>query len=255
MSGDRRLIVNADDFGRSPGINRAIIDCHAGGIVSSTTLMVNLPWTGEAVALWRAHPSLGLGLHLNFCYGTPVSDPNAVPSLVDREGCFVTDTCWLAANASPDDVVRETQSQLERFVQLVGRWPTHLDSHKYLHSAGRVRDAVIDVAAQHRLPVRAATDEDRSAIKAAGLQTTDRFESRFHGLDGIGVTREVLATALRDMTGGVTELMCHPGYVDEHIQDSSYAADREREVDALTAPEIRVLIDQLGIRLITFADI
>ena len=255
MSGDRRLIVNADDFGRSPGINRAIIDCHTGGIVSSTTLMVNLPWAEEAVALWRDCPGLGLGLHLNFCYGAPVSDPATVPSLVDGDGHFGTDTGWLAQHTCTADVARETRAQIERFEALTGCQPTHLDSHKYLHSNETIRGAVVEVAAQHRLPVRSVTDEDRASIRGAGLPTPDHFEGRFHGLDGVGVSREILAAALEELGPGVAELMCHPGYLDEHIRDSSYAADREREVDALTAPEIRAVIERRQIRLITFADI
>lgn len=255
MSGERCLIVNADDFGRSPGINQAIIDCHVRGIVTSTTLMVNLPWADEAVAMWRATPGLGLGLHLNFCYGSPVTDPVHVPSLVRPDGQFVTDTGWLRQHAAARDISTEARAQIERFCDRAGKRPTHLDSHKYLHSAPGIRTSVVEVASEYGLPVRGVTAQDRAAIRDAGLKTTDHFEGRFHGLDGVGVSTEILVMALRELPSGVSELMCHPGYVDEHILDSSYADDREREVAALTSSDVRNELKRPGIRLTRFDEI
>jgi predicted glycoside hydrolase/deacetylase ChbG (UPF0249 family) len=255
MSGERRLIVNADDFGRSPGINAGIVHCHQHGIVSSTTLMVNLAWAEEAIALREACPALGVGLHLNFCYGEPVADSAHVSSLVDERGAFVTDTAWVASNARLADIVFECEAQLARFQELAGHPPTHVDSHKYLHSEPRIRAAVIEVARRRGLPVRAVTDEDRVAIRSAGLRTTEQFEGRFHGLDGIGVSRDILGSAIRDLPLGTTELMCHPGLVDQHIADSSYSADREREIEALCDPQVRQTLECLAVRLVTFADL
>ncbi len=255
MSGERRLIVNADDFGRSPGINAGIVECHLEGIVTSTTLMVNLPWTGDAVHRLTGCPRLGVGLHLNYCYGYPVAPRHAVSSLVDSQGAFMTDTEWLARHADAADIVTETNAQLARFRDLLGRAPTHMDSHKYLHSALRFRHAVIGVALGAGVALRAVTDDDRHAIVEAGVKTSDRFEGRFHGLDGDGVSQGILSQALSDAPIGVTELMCHPGYVDEHLNDSSYAADRRREMAALRDQRTFALLGGLDIRLTTFEDI
>src|SRR3954468_23808 len=109
MSAARRLIVNADDSGRSPGINRGVIEAHARGIVTSTTLMVNLPWSEGAAALARTVPALDLGLHLSFCYGPPLAGHS---SLVGEDGRLQRDLARLAAEATAGDIEREAWAQL-----------------------------------------------------------------------------------------------------------------------------------------------
>lgn len=255
MSGNRLLIVNADDFGRSPGINAGIIEAHRQGIVTSTTLMVNLPWTLEAVAAAQDAQDLAIGLHLNFCYGNPVADPDAVPSLVETDGSFVTDTRQLAATADVRDIRTETIAQLERFRSVVGREPTHLDSHKYLHSTLRFAPVVAAVANAHGLPIRATDEGDRMIFATAGLAVPDAFEGRFHGLDGDGVELALLVELIEKLQPGVTELMCHPGYVDEHIQDSSYRNDRQRELEVLCSAGILRALERGGVKLATFLDL
>jgi predicted glycoside hydrolase/deacetylase ChbG (UPF0249 family) len=252
MSGDRCLIVNADDFGRSPGVNRGIIRAHIDGIVTSTTLMVNTPWAEDALALARACPRLGIGLHLNLCYGRPVADRDSVPSLVRPDGCFETDLRRLVERATSDDIATETRSQLERFQRLTGRSPTHLDSHKYLHSLEPFAAPVLDAASRNGLAVRALNDADRSRTQALEIRHPDRFEGRFHGAEGDGVTVDVLAAALEELADGVTELMCHPGCVDQELMDSSYRDAREREVEALCDAAIVRLVEKRGIKLATF---
>lgn len=253
MSGSRILIVNADDFGRSPGINAGIIRAHLDGIVTSTTLMVNLPWTEAAAHAARNAPALAIGLHLNLCYGGSVSRPDDVLSLVDEVGRLKTDTRSISDEASLEDVRVEMLAQLERFRRIVGREPTHVDSHKYVHSAPRIAPVVGALAAELGLPVRATGEEDRRLLRGSGAKTPDAFEGRFHGLDGEGVSLGILIEALESVTPGVTELMCHPGFVDDHIQDSSYTVDRERELDALCAPEARSAVAARYIRLATFS--
>ena len=252
MSGSPILIVNADDFGRSPGINAGIIRAHLDGIVSSTTLIVNTPWTGAAVIAARAVPTLGIGLHLNFCYGAPLSAPELVRSLVNTDGHLKTDTRELARVATADDIRTETTAQIERFRVALGRDPTHLDSHKHLHSTASFAPVVASVAAAAGLPVRATSAEDRDVFRSAGAATPDAFEGRFHGLDGEGVEVALLVQIICELQDGVTELMCHPGVVDEHILDSSYSSDRERELAALCSAEVRQAIDRRGITLATF---
>ncbi|CAN5476932.1 chitin disaccharide deacetylase [soil metagenome] len=255
MSGSRILIVNADDFGRSPGINTGIIEAHLRGIVTSTTLMVNLPCTGSAVKAAGTVPDLSIGLHLNFCYGHPVSRPGKITSLVDEGGRFILNTDQLISRGEIDHIAREAERQLRRFLDLMGSMPSHLDSHKYLHSVEPFRSVVVSMAATHRLPARASSEDDRIVLLAAGVPTTDRFEGRFHGLDGVGIEQRVLDQALDELQPGTTELMCHPGIVDQHIRDSSYAADRERELQVLCSGETADRINQLGVMLATFRDL
>jgi predicted glycoside hydrolase/deacetylase ChbG (UPF0249 family) len=255
MSGERRLIVNADDFGRSPGINLGIIAAHAGGMVTSTTLMVNTAWAEDALRLAAAYPRLAIGLHLNLCYGMPVCDPERVPSLIRPDGSFETDLERLAARACKRDIATEVLAQLQRFEELAGRAPAHLDSHKYVHSREPFATPVARVASCHGLVVRATHESDRRRLRALGVHYPDRFVGRFHGAEGDGVSVAVLESAIERLENGTTELMCHPGYVDMHLMDSSYRDDRERELGVLCDPRIARLIERCGITLATFADL
>lgn len=252
MSGERLLIVNADDFGRSPGINRGIVKAHLDGIVSSTTLMVNTEWSEEALELAESCPTLGIGLHLNLCYGRPVADPGDVPSLVRPDGGFETDLARLAARATTNDVKTETLAQLACFQRLAGFPPSHMDSHKYVHSLAPCREPILHVAARHGLAMRGHDEAERARMDELSIGHPDRFERRFHGLEGEGVTEAVLTAALDDVPAGVTELMCHPGFVDQHLMDSSYRDEREHEIEALCDPVIARLIATRDIRLVTF---
>ncbi len=255
MSGERLLIVNADDLGRSPGINAGILKASHEGIVTSTTLMVNLPWTRDAVDRLSGNHRLAIGLHLNFCYGKPVLPPAEVPSLVDRNGYFVTDVPYQSENAAQDEIRAETQAQITAFRILLGKSPTHVDSHKYLHSCPRIRYPVIAVGHREGLAIRTCTDDDRLAARDSALRTTNHFEGRFHGLDGEGVSLAILMAILKNLEAGSTELMCHPGFVDQEICDSSYQTDRQRELEVLCDPLVKACLAECDITLSTFDSI
>ena len=194
-------------------------------------------------------PGLGIGLHLNFCYGAPISDPATIPSLVDVEGRFTVDTEELRCAADADDISREAVAQIGRFKELVGRDPSHLDSHKYLHSCSPFAAPVAVAAAENGFPVRAMNSGERELLRATGVAFADRFEGRYHGLDGDGVGLSLLLELIRSIRPGVTELMCHPGHVDGELADSSYRLDRECELQALCSMELKRLIDQSDICL------
>lgn len=245
----RRLIVNADDFGRSPGITRGIIDAHRNGIVTSTTLMVNLPWSAVAVQQSHDAPGLGLGLHLSFCYGPPLSC--GVETLLGVDGNLNRDLAELRERADPCDVERECRAQLGRFRDLTGTLPTHLDSHQHVHAWPGVAEAVATVASENGLPVRACTAEHAALLRAAGTPCPDRFIASFFGAGNIDTSD--LRALLRDVPDGTTELMCHPGYDDDALTDSSYRSERESELRALCSTEIRETITSEGIELVTFA--
>ena len=252
MSGSRTLIVNADDLGRSPGINRGVIEAHRSGIVTSTTLMVNTPWAKDGATQAVAHPELGIGLHLNHCYGNPISDPATIASLVTSDGAFETDTEKLIGKAVEDHIKRESIAQITEFRRLVGRDPSHLDSHKYLQSSEPFAAAIAAVAADFGLPVRALDAGEMGRLRDAGVRTTDHFEGRFHGLDGRGTELSLLVELIDGLRPGVTELMCHPGYVDDELSDSSYRDDREAEMRVLCSPAVRRTVEQARVELSNF---
>ena len=244
----RRLIVNADDFGRAPGVSRGIIEAHRAGIVTSTTLMVNQRWSRDAAHLARSDPALGIGLHLNFCYGEPLA---AVPSLTAADGLLERDLDRLRAHLIVEDIEAEARAQLERFRNLTGQNPTHLDSHQHVHAWLEVRDIVAQIAHENELPLRAIDDEHRTLLRNAGVRTTDHFLGQFF-VPG-SMDADQLLAALANLPDGVTELMCHPGYDDQYLSDSSFRREREAELMLLCRPDVRNAIADSA--LMTYASL
>jgi predicted glycoside hydrolase/deacetylase ChbG (UPF0249 family) len=208
----RRLIVNADDLGYDPEIDRGILEAHAGGLVTSTTAMVDTPFAAAALA--AAPATLGVGLHL-------VLDPS-----LDR------------ARAAA-----EVARQLDRFGALRGAPPTHLDSHKHAHARPEILAAVMEAAAARGLPVRAVTPAMRAALRGRGIATSDRF------LGDAGLrpcwTEASLAAALAALEEGLTELMAHPGHA-PRVARTSFGAEREVELAALRSPACRAALEAAG---------
>jgi predicted glycoside hydrolase/deacetylase ChbG (UPF0249 family) len=210
------LIVTADDFGISRGINRGILEAHLSGVVTSTSLMVDRPACEEAVALARRCPELSLGLHL------------------ELDG------------VDPEGVAAEIERQQTRFVKLVGSVPTHLDTHHDLHRDPEVLSPLLACARRIRVPVRGHSEV--------------RYFSKFYGqwggerhLEQIGV-EGLLRLLDEEVREGMTELNCHPGHPEPGFP-SSYAAEREVEVQTLCDPGLRQAILERGFRLIGFRDL
>lgn len=211
----RYLIVNGDDFGLSPGVSRGILEAHRHGILTSTSLMVNRPAASAAAALARGAPTLSVGLHL------------------ELEG-------------QTSDACGAVEHQLLRFARLMGLPPTHLDSHHDAHRHPHVLPDVLEWAGRLGIPVRS-----HSPVACVGS---------FYGAWGgeshpeqvsVEILLNMLETGVQE---GVTELVCHPGYVDPEL-DSSYRAVRERELDTLCDPRVRATLDRCGIRLIGFREL
>lgn len=242
----RALIVNADDFGLTEGVSRGILEAHRLGIVTSTTALVGLPANPDLDAA-AAASVLGIGLHTNLTWGTPVSPASVVPSLVDVDGRFHRDPAVLAERAQPDEVRREAEAQIEAFARRFDRAPSHLDSHHHVHRLPRLMDAIMGVALAARLPLRSQDAGFREGLRRHGVRTPDHF------LGDAGTepywTSVRLLDALAGLPVGLTELMCHPGYYDEALAYSRYGPQREVELAALCDPEVRATIERLDIRL------
>ncbi len=214
------LVVNADDLGYDPEIDRGILEAHARGIVSSATAMVETPFSQRALA--EAPRSLGLGLHA-------VLDPAA----------------------SREDAERALRRQLERFLALRGAPPTHLDSHKHAHAAPGILEAVASVAAFANLPVRAVDARMRRALRERGVLVADAFLG--DAARRPAWSRDALLAALASLGEGVTELMAHPGHAPSHAR-TSFGAEREVELDALCDPAARRVLSDAGVRLCDYAE-
>jgi predicted glycoside hydrolase/deacetylase ChbG (UPF0249 family) len=248
----RRLIVNADDFNLTTGVTRGILEAHRSGIVTSTTVMVNLPGVQQSRDLAQACPLLGLGLHLNLTFGPPVLPSGYVPSLVDGAGHFVRDHGRLREAGDPSEVREELAAQVEKFRATFGHFPSHLDTHHHIHRHPRVFEAVIDLASGLAVPVRAVTPEMTGRIRGGCLPAVDRAEGDV-GPEPYWTTERLLAF-LASLQDGVTEIICHPGYADAALSASSYCAQREGELRALCDPAVRDALEAADIRRITYAD-
>jgi chitin disaccharide deacetylase len=279
----KRLIVNADDFGRTHPVSDGILSAHRDGIVTSTTVMMCMP--GAAHDLTRAvaeAPKLGLGVHLVFTAGRPLLPPEWVPSLIDEHGNCLTQDAILSdpQRISPDELRSEFKAQISGFKNATGRLPDHIDCHHFVHVHPRLFAVYHDVALELGLPMRIAFPRREadladapqrpgvaSMIPAALLdmivrdnwkrlaekpvRAPDRFLAGFFG-DNVSV--DYLLGLLDRLPDGVSELMTHPGYSDETLAaESSYAAPRETEIAVLTDPRVRQRIADRGIELITFA--
>lgn len=246
------IIVNADDLGRSVGINDGIFEAHRRGLVTSATLMVGFPAAADAARRLQEYPELGVGLHATFTGGFPTLPPAHLPSLVDADGQLPRRPEALAA-AEPGEVLAELRSQLAVFRVLTGRLPTHLDSHHHSHRIPVVLDAVVAVARHHDLPVRCASAEVARRLQRDRVRSTDAFVERFFGTDAtLPVLLEILRSIARS-GAALTEIMCHPGFADDELRRSStYANEREPEVEVLTHPEAFRTVRDLELRPVHF---
>ena len=249
MSRMRTLIVNADDFGLTRGVSRGILEAHARGIVTSTTMIVNRPIDPDLVEALLSS-GLGVGLHLNLTLGPPISNPRRVPSLVDAEGQFIRDAREAAARAAVDEARIELGNQIDALRAIVGRFPTHLDSHHHVGRHEPILDLVLDFAAAIKVPVRSQDDRVRAAARRRQLKTPDHFAGEA-GAEPY-CTAERVIEELGKVAGGVTEFMTHPGHYDDDLAYSRYGRQREGEIRGLTDPRARELIAREGIRLAHF---
>lgn len=251
-SAEKRLIVNADDLGRTPGINAGIFEAHNQGLVTSATLMVGFPAAEEAAENWGRTPDIGIGLHVVLTGGRPLLPPERVPSLVDEKGRFPAKPEGLSA-AHSDEVMAEVEAQFEKFRVLAGRLPTHLDSHHHSHRLPVVCDALVSLAKRYGLAIRNASPEVGERLRREGIATTDIFVEDFFGNE---VRIGELLKILGGLGTGVTELMCHPARIDEALRlDSSYVDEREQELATLTHPDAIRAIREEGIVLTQFGEL
>ena len=243
----RALIVNADDFGLTRGVSAGILAAYRHGIVSSTTVLVTGDPDRRQLDEARA-VGLGLGLHVNLTLGSPLTRTR---SLVDGGGRFRRDPQRAAAGADAREVRAEVEAQIERFEKLVGRPPTHLDSHHHVGLHPPVRDVVLEAARARGLPVRSQDAAARMRARSAGLRTTDHFFGEA-GPDAYWSLARTLA-ALRALPAGVSEFMVHPGRYDDDLGYSRYGRQREVELAGLGGAAARGAVAALGIALTDFS--
>ena len=248
----KRLIVNADDFGRSAGVDRGIIRAHREGIVTSTTFMANAPGAEIAAALARATPTLDVGVHLVLSYARPLTDPARIPSLVRADGTFGRPSQLLTRDLDRDEALIEYRAQFARARELIGHVPSHIDTHHWVHDHPALSWAVCELAIETGAAARTHTPRQRDEYRAKGVRTTDHFVREFQHPGHIEVAD--LVAVIARLEDGVTELMCHPGEPDpELLASSAYARERPIELATLTDPRVRAALERDHVALTTFA--
>ena len=224
----RLLVVNADDLGLSAGVNAGVLHAARHGIVTSVSLMVRAAAAADAARAVRALAGLSVGLHLDLAEW--LHDGTAwrpVYQVVDTDDA--------------DAVAAELERQLDRYTALVGRPPTHLDSHQHVHRSEPVRSLVVAAGARLGVPVR-------------GISPQIAYRGDFYGQSGKGepyrqaISVAALCSVIETLPAGLTELGCHPGFSDD--LDSVYALEREVEARVLCDPMVLEAVRRAGVRLV-----
>jgi hopanoid biosynthesis associated protein HpnK len=278
VTSEPRLIVHADDFGLSEAVNRAVIAAHAGGIVTSTSIMAGGGAFEHAVALARSHPSLDVGVHLTLTEQRPVAAN--VPSLVDSDGKLAPHATQLArrralGKISMADVRKELEAQIRRVLDR-GITPTHLDGHQHVHVLPGVAQVVLELARAYgiravrypaervrgymlRSPARAKRVAEQLAV--AGLSALSPLRALRRCDDFVGfyfggrLNERNLRTVVEHLPPrGTIELMCHPGFEDPESRYGHWGYAWAEEAAALSSPAIRALLAARGVRLIGYRD-
>jgi hopanoid biosynthesis associated protein HpnK len=285
----RRLIVNADDFGFTAGVNRAIVESHSRGIVTSSTLMANGITFADAVELAHSVPRLSVGCHVVLIDGEPVLPAGELPSLTRggrfRDGLKTFAARALAARIDDEEVFAEVAAQIRR-IQSAGIRIAHFDTHKHTHLFPRILRPVLRAAKARgvaavrnpfgpRMPMRSSAFLQRPNLwtRYAQLRVLGAFARTFRaavdqegfattdgtlGIEVTGTLDESLFHAIADsIPDGTWEFVCHPGYNDADLQKANtrLRASREMELRVLTLPGARGILEERGIQLISYSDL
>ncbi|MEO1288861.1 MAG: ChbG/HpnK family deacetylase [Chloroflexota bacterium] len=266
------LIVNSDDYGISEGVSRGILEAHHNGIVTSTSVMVNMPYAAEAITTaQQIAPQLGLGLHFVLSFGEPISPPEKVPSLVTEAGTFVStldDLREKSPSFTSDDLATELNAQFRRFVELAGTNPDHIDSHHAINYNHPVAyEIMLMIAQKHNLPYRRPQWlDDKQDLDENFISTINALHEKYGQPMCPDFTVnstafwdrrsriEPLRQAITNTQDGYTEILCHVGYGAN--LNELYNIQREDELATFIHPEIVAMVkDDPKFQLIRFSDL
>lgn len=260
-----KLIINADDYGYSPAINYGIIDAHRDGVVTSTTMMANMPGLEHAAKLSHDFPRLGIGVHLSLTGGAPIRSD--VDSLTAPSGAFHP----LSYYHNPenkidlDQLYLEWHTQIERLIT-IGIDLTHIDSHHYTHAFPNHREVAERLSEHYQLPLRNCLDA-KAITEKPGLYPADAFWNLFNFPEMKNMReqyptgKEALFNRFRQEAEQhakyeIVEGSCHPGYLDEVVwYGSSFNLARMKEMNVLRDSDFRSLLEEFGYQLINYSHV
>jgi len=280
----RKLIINADDFGLSIGVNEGIAKAHTDGILTSASIMTNMLAAENAVDIAKALPGLGIGLHLNLTSGKPVCDKSIVKPLIDKDSRFcysVSKLCFLAivSPAVRTAIRAEAQAQIDWLIKR-SIHPTHIDSHGHIHTCPLIFSIVSQLARRFRIravrycfePAYVSNNPwplpalglAKNAARLRILSKINRFQNvslfRTNALIGISHVSKIdnnffRAVAIYD-NSTCAEIMTHPGYsrdIDKSL--TSLTTQRESELDTLCNDKVKKMLGKDNIKLVHFGNI
>ena len=225
-----RIIINADDFGFSKSINEGIIEAYKEGLISSTTIMINMPYAEDAILKWKENKSLGLGLHINLTQGSPIS--NNVNSLVDENNIFHKHRKIENEEIviTYEDAYTEIKAQIEKLLSY-GVKIDHLDNHHFIYNNRSIRKALIDLALEYKLPIRTMDNDFRDEVRKLGIKTPDAFCFDFY--DEGAKWENIVNFVNSNNHCNSIEILTHCGYIDEDTKLRTSYLLREVELDEL----------------------
>ena len=242
-----KMIINADDFGYSAGINYGIFEAYKNGVLTSATLMTGMPGAEHAAEMMRIIPGMGVGLHLNTALGKPGNSKRK--TLTDENGFFIKPDKVLELNMEYNDeeLYDELKEQFERFAALTGQMPTHMDSHLFSSDKlEKVKKIALVLANEYKIPLR--NHETEYYKKVRFINHRD-----FGGIPGLEYVAENFDEIIKNE---YVEIMSHPGYVDTYVmKNSSYNIMRAEELDFLTGDRIKNLINENKVELVNYGSI
>jgi len=263
----KRLIINGDDYGYNPEKSEGILKAHTEGILTSTTLMVNIVSKQEIDSLSQHEKTLGVGLHLNLTRGKPVSLPEEVPTLINEKGEMFRPAVWTRQawndfgnmkNAA--EVELEFNNQLKKFKELLGANPTHLDSHHFITSHKKIFPLLMKIAEENEIPVRLPawikSKSDYLIDHSLAKNLTSACKTTDHAIFDFFCEKqnplEELEKAIKSLKEGTTEMMFHPSTFKMDDEKTVYG---KIDLDLLTNKTIKELIKKEGIQLTNYKNL
>ncbi|MCL2565870.1 MAG: carbohydrate deacetylase [Defluviitaleaceae bacterium] len=237
-----KLIINADDFGYSNGVNYGIIDAHKYGMVTSATLMVTMPGVSHAVSLMRENPLLAVGLHLNISLGAPLTTGK---TLVGDDGNFIKPHKLKEGYKYDfEELKAECCAQYNKFVELTGKNPSHIDSHLATHEKiDEMKEASSILAEKKGIPLRSIPLKHTKHVEFIQHRT-------FGAKPGLDYIIDNLDNIIKH---DFVEIMCHPAYVDAYLmENSSYNTQRLGELEFLLAKDLPEKLKAKGMVLTNY---
>jgi len=246
-----RLFFTADDFGLTDGVCTGIVEARRSGVLARTSAMACVPGSLDRVRLWAPQFPGPIGAHLQLTDGHPCADPSRVPTLVDQQGAFRGRKSTPPESFNPREVAVEWRAQIEA-LRGAGIAVTHIDTHHHLHRHEEISGIYLDLAREYNLAARTGPGKSR-ALRKAGIQCADYCETRFFSEDPSieSLLHLVLLAKSKVPAGGLIEVVCHPGRASPELEArSTYVAQREKELEILTRPDLRGRLSRVSIELV-----